>query len=166
MRRSKTYIHEKFPDFNIEEGFSENDELHDPEVRETPTHVAERAQVVLDHIFDNDPEQGLFSVYVFLTGALMVPSMASFSKSSFSPTVISITAHSGFINGLISVTHHHRYPLPTGGRQNFRQYLWPLLNSFMLRCSTYGRKEHTILRNIRRQSYSFETQMECLERYT
>lgn len=85
MRRSKSYIKEKFPDFDIEEGLSENDELHDPEVREGPAHVAERARAVLDRIFDSDSEQGLFSDNVFLTGTLMVPSMASFVKSSVSP---------------------------------------------------------------------------------
>ena len=46
----------------MEEGFTENDELHDPKVRETPAHVSVRARAVLDRIFDCDPEHGLFSV--------------------------------------------------------------------------------------------------------
>ena len=62
MRRPLSYIKEKFPDFDVEEGFTENDELHDPKVRETPAHVSVRARAVLDRIFDCDPEHGLFSV--------------------------------------------------------------------------------------------------------
>lgn len=58
MRRSSSYIKKTFPEFDIEEGFSENDELHDPNARETKSHVAERARAVLDRIFDNDSEHG------------------------------------------------------------------------------------------------------------
>ncbi|KAF7314061.1 F-box domain-containing protein [Mycena chlorophos] len=86
-RRSKTYIQENFPQFDIEEGFSEEDELYTAEDRETPEHAAERARRVLEHVFTADAGR----------------------------TVISITAHSGIINGFLRALGRPRYALPTGG---------------------------------------------------
>ncbi|KAI5120262.1 hypothetical protein M0805_004598 [Coniferiporia weirii] len=86
QRRSLSYLHESFPEFDIEEGFTEEDELHDPKVREEQAHVAERVRLVLDYIFERDEE-----------------------------LVISITAHSGFINGLVEITNHDPVALTTGG---------------------------------------------------
>lgn len=83
MRRSRIYIKKTFPEFDIEEGFSENDELHDPNVRETKSHVAERARAVLDRIFNNDLEHG--------------SSLASFShwdtKGSLLQIFLSVNSH-------------------------------------------------------------------------
>lgn len=53
-RRSRTYLQSEFPEFNIEEGFTEDDELYDPNVRELSSHVIERAHSVLDFIFENN----------------------------------------------------------------------------------------------------------------
>ena len=58
MRRTSSYIQSSFPEFKIEKGFTEEDELYDPAVRETETHVAKRAQSVLDHIFQDDKGLG------------------------------------------------------------------------------------------------------------
>ncbi|KAH8106393.1 phosphoglycerate mutase [Phellopilus nigrolimitatus] len=85
-RRSLSYLRSAFPDFAVEDGFTEEDELHDPKVREEHAHIAERARLVLDYIFEEDEE-----------------------------LVISITAHSGFINGLIAATGHELVALLTGG---------------------------------------------------
>jgi len=85
-RRSKTYIQEKFPFVTIEDGFVEEDELWTADERESDEHVIFRASAVLDHIFTHDAEH-----------------------------VISLTAHSGFINGLIAATHHATFALMTGG---------------------------------------------------
>lgn len=85
-RRTKTYIESTFPAFQIEHGFSEEDLLWEAEVRESRTHVEERAKEVLDMIFNNDGE--LF---------------------------VSITAHGGIINAFLAVLGRTSYALPTGG---------------------------------------------------
>ena len=53
-RKSRSYIASSFPHFNIEEGFTEFDELWNPTIRESTTQVAERARKVLDVIFQKD----------------------------------------------------------------------------------------------------------------
>lgn len=85
-RRTRTYIHETFPEYLIEDGFTEEDALWKPDVRESWDDVDVRAKAVLDMIFENDKEQ-----------------------------YISITAHSGFINACLRVTDHPLWALPTGG---------------------------------------------------
>ena len=105
-RRSLTYLRNAFPDFDIEEGFTEEDELYDSDVRESEDHIVERARSVLDHIFKNDREsgtQGASDVELCLTILL---------------SVISITAHSGFIRGLQKAVGHELVELPTGGIQS------------------------------------------------
>lgn len=84
-RRTRSWIHERFPDFDFEVGFSEEDPLWDPEVRETKAEVAERARRALDHIFE-DP-----SYYV------------------------SVTAHGGIINGFLQAIGRQPFGLSTGG---------------------------------------------------
>ncbi|KAH8106394.1 phosphoglycerate mutase [Phellopilus nigrolimitatus] len=86
QRRSLSYLRSTFPDFAIEDGFAEEDELHDPHVREELAHVTSRARLVLDYIFERDEEH-----------------------------VISITSHSEFINGLNRAAGHQPVALPTGG---------------------------------------------------
>jgi len=85
-RRSKKYIQERFPFVTFENGFVEEDELWTVNERESHEHVIERATAVLDHIFTHDAEH-----------------------------VVSLTAHHGFINGLIAATHHTEFALMTGG---------------------------------------------------
>ncbi|KAG6910358.1 hypothetical protein DXG01_011073, partial [Tephrocybe rancida] len=55
-RRTASYIAKAFPRFHIEPGFTEEDLLWDPEVRETKAQLAGRAKVVLDQIFQDDNE--------------------------------------------------------------------------------------------------------------
>jgi len=85
-RRSKSYIKEKFPLFEIEEGFTEEDELFDPDIREDDEHLDGRARAVLEKIFTEDQEQ-----------------------------VVSITAHCNFIEGLLRVANHKPNELQPGG---------------------------------------------------
>ncbi|GLB44500.1 putative phosphoglycerate mutase family protein [Lyophyllum shimeji] len=85
-RRTRSYIEKTFPRFEIETGFTEEDELWDPDVRETKAHIADRAKMVLDHIFEHDKE-----------------------------TFISITAHGGIIQGFLACVGRPHYTLPTGG---------------------------------------------------
>ncbi|KAJ7480744.1 histidine phosphatase superfamily [Mycena latifolia] len=86
-RNTLTYISDTFPQFDIEAGFTEEDELFEAESRETFEHVSARAQKVLDRIFSDDQDA----------------------------TFVSITAHGGIINGFLHAMGRPRYPLPTGG---------------------------------------------------
>jgi len=84
-RKTRTSIAASFPRFEIEEGFSEQDNLWTPE-RESDGHVAFRARKVLDHIFSHDRE-----------------------------SFFSITGHGGIINGFLESVGRAPYELPTGG---------------------------------------------------
>ncbi|KAH0580024.1 hypothetical protein H2248_002838 [Termitomyces sp. 'cryptogamus'] len=85
-RRTASYIAKTFPRFQLEPGFTEEDLLWDPDSRETKEHIADRAKIVLDHIFENNQE-------IF----------------------ISVTAHGGIINGFLASIGRPAYVLPTGG---------------------------------------------------
>lgn len=85
-RRTRTYIEQTFPDFDIEKELIEEDKLWDPEVRETHAEIDVRMRRVLDIIFDKDQEQ-----------------------------FISFTAHGGIVSAVLRVTNHKQYILPTGG---------------------------------------------------
>lgn len=85
-RRTRTYIEQTFPDFDIEKELIEEDILWDPEVRETHAEVDARMKRVLDMIFDKDQEQ-----------------------------FISFTAHGGIVSAVLRVINHRQYILLTGG---------------------------------------------------
>lgn len=57
-RRTLSYLRETFPEFAVEEGFTEKDELYEQDVRESEEHMVERARQVLDYIFMHDNEPG------------------------------------------------------------------------------------------------------------
>ncbi|KIL58025.1 hypothetical protein M378DRAFT_112451 [Amanita muscaria Koide BX008] len=86
-RKSRTYITQTFPAFQIEDGFTEEDELWHPDKREAPSQVVQRAKKVLDRIFETDRDHA----------------------------TISITAHGGFITALSMAMGHTVGALPTGG---------------------------------------------------
>jgi len=89
QRRSRSYILSTFGEkVDVEETLAEEDVLFKSDDRETYEHVAERVRAVLDRVFEEGNKDDL---------------------------VISITAHNGWMNTLISVTGHARYELPTGG---------------------------------------------------
>ncbi|KAG8706595.1 hypothetical protein FRC09_002334 [Ceratobasidium sp. 395] len=50
-RRTKSYIQQTFPDFDIEPGFTEEDELWTPTTRETDAEMEPRLKRALDYIF-------------------------------------------------------------------------------------------------------------------
>jgi hypothetical protein len=71
MRRSKTYILSEFPQFVIENDFTEADELWLAEARETMDEMTNRVRSVLDMIFNKDSETcqrrtSLYDMYPFL----------------------------------------------------------------------------------------------------
>ncbi|KIN95230.1 hypothetical protein M404DRAFT_330939 [Pisolithus tinctorius Marx 270] len=84
-RRTRTYINQTFPEYSIEDGFAEEDELWRPDIRETEADVDVRVKAALDMIFENDKEQ-----------------------------FISITTHGGFFGSFLRVTNHQLVYLPTG----------------------------------------------------
>jgi len=90
-RRARAEIAADFPTFPFEDGFTEADELWDADVRETKAQVAARAAGVLERLFqENWAVEG-------------------------DDHVLAITAHSGFINGILLALGRRPYALPTGG---------------------------------------------------
>lgn len=84
-RNSKAYIENLFPDFNIEAGFTEKDELWSGVVAEPSGAQDARSKSVLDDVFANDDH-----------------------------TWVSITSHSGEIRSLLRVLGHREFSLGTG----------------------------------------------------
>ncbi|KAK4541504.1 hypothetical protein LTR36_007950 [Oleoguttula mirabilis] len=84
-RSSRTVIRDAFPDWRIEPGFVEEDELWRADHRETYTEHDVRSQALLDELFAHDQS-----------------------------TFVSFTAHSGTIASMLRVTHHREFKLPTG----------------------------------------------------
>ncbi|KAI1762388.1 phosphoglycerate mutase-like protein [Hypoxylon sp. FL1150] len=76
-RSTRSWISSNFPEYEIEAGFTEEDEEWRPDRRETAVEIAGRVRLLLDDIFTNDDE-----------------------------TIISFTAHSGLIRALYDVTGH------------------------------------------------------------
>ena len=85
-RSSRSVIHEAVPDWNIESGFTEEDELWQADHRETLHEHAERTRKLLTDIFETDAS-------IFL----------------------SFTIHSGATAALLHVLGHRDYRIPTGG---------------------------------------------------
>ncbi|RMX85669.1 hypothetical protein D0869_03648 [Hortaea werneckii] len=84
-RRSKTYVHNLFPNWNIEEGFAEVDPYWNGVTGETSDGQDKRSKIALDSVFSNDDH-----------------------------TWISITSHSGEIASMLRVLGHQSFSLNTG----------------------------------------------------
>lgn len=76
-RRARSWIHTNHPNFTIEDGFSEMDELWKPDIRETLAEHVVRVRVFLDELFAAESE-----------------------------TIISLTIHSGTILALFAAIGH------------------------------------------------------------
>lgn len=85
-RSSRAYIREHYPSYSIEPGFTENDELWSPDVRESNSAQDIRLRDLLDDVFTHD-------------------------KSKY----ISLTSHSGSIASILRVVGHREFRLQTGG---------------------------------------------------
>ena len=85
-RSSRSTIAKRWPGYRIEDGFSEDDELWKPDLRESYTAITERLRGLLDDVFEHDQS-----------------------------TWISMTAHSGTIMAILNAVGHRRFPLQTGG---------------------------------------------------
>ncbi|KAF7131337.1 hypothetical protein CNMCM5793_004451 [Aspergillus hiratsukae] len=86
-RRSKSYIAGLFPDWEIERGFSEEDELWNGVTAETPAAQDVRSKGALDEMVERTDTKDLF---------------------------VSVTAHSGEIASLLRVLGHRVFSLKTG----------------------------------------------------
>ncbi|KAJ8507323.1 hypothetical protein ONZ45_g10294 [Pleurotus djamor] len=86
QRRSKRFIGSRFRDVVFEHGFTEEDELWTPHIREPFEDVTARVKTVIDHVFTH--EQGTF---------------------------ISVTSHSDMINAFLASIGRPSFCLPTGG---------------------------------------------------
>lgn len=84
-RSNKTYIHNSYPDFVFEDGFTEFDELWNGVTAESSSAQDRRSKVVLDSVFASDKN-----------------------------TYISITSHSGEGASMLRVLNHISFNLNTG----------------------------------------------------
>lgn len=89
-RHNKTYIHDMFPSWIIEDGFSENDELWNGVTAETDEAEAVRSKKVMDEVF------------------------LQLQMEQKSNLFVSVTSHSGEIGSLLSVLGHRTFSLNTG----------------------------------------------------
>jgi broad specificity phosphatase PhoE len=84
-RSPRSWIGANFPEFNIETGFTEEDQLWDRDRRETAEEHVVRIKKLLDDIFSNEPAQ-----------------------------IISFTCHSGAIRALYEAIHHREVWVAAG----------------------------------------------------
>ncbi|KAI8938747.1 hypothetical protein NX059_004615 [Plenodomus lindquistii] len=85
QRSSKKWISEHYPEFLLEDGFTEEDELWTPDRRETIDEHAARSKELFEDIFENDDS-----------------------------VVISLTAHSGAIMAIFAATGWNKIPVAAG----------------------------------------------------
>jgi broad specificity phosphatase PhoE len=85
-RSTKSQIKERWPDYDIEDGFSETDLLWDPDYRESESAHVYRLKLLLDDVFVNDES-----------------------------TFVSFSSHSGSIAALLKGVGHREFSLQTGG---------------------------------------------------
>lgn len=81
-------IHAAYPDWPIEEGFTEEDELWQAEHRETWAEHDVRTREFLKEVFEGEGKEA---------------------------SVLSLTSHSGAIASLMRVVGHREFKLGTGG---------------------------------------------------
>jgi broad specificity phosphatase PhoE len=84
-RSTATEIAEEYPSYHFEDGFTDEDLLWDPKVRESNEDRNKRLRSLLDDIFATDES-----------------------------TYISLTAHSGAITSVLEVLGHRKFALATG----------------------------------------------------
>lgn len=94
-RRNRTYIHNLFPTWPIEPGFSEEDTLWNGVTAETSSAQDARSSQALGDVFFTSSKQGP-------------------SKDSKQRAFISVTSHSGEISSILRVLRHRTFSLNTG----------------------------------------------------
>ncbi|PWY83127.1 phosphoglycerate mutase-like protein [Aspergillus sclerotioniger CBS 115572] len=86
-RGNRTYIHDLFPSWPIEQGFTEEDELWNGVTGETSAAQDVRSKDALDSVFKDSKKSGRF---------------------------VSVTSHSGEISSILRVIGHRTFSLSTG----------------------------------------------------
>lgn len=89
-RSRRSVIAERYPRYQIEEGFSEEDELWDPVFRETEEAHTYRAALLLDDVLGQARSKG--------------------GKGSY----VSLTAHGGMINAILRAVGHRQFQVKVG----------------------------------------------------
>ncbi|RDW76421.1 histidine phosphatase family protein [Aspergillus mulundensis] len=124
-RRTKSYIQGLFPEWIIEEGFTEEDELWEGIKGETSETQDLRSRAALDDVFFPETVNGSFSINVKRSSTGRPAGVCGGPSPSHSPAppaqggkasdlVISITAHSGEISSILRVIGHQAFKLSTG----------------------------------------------------
>jgi len=73
-RGSRTYISNNFPEYHLEDGFSEEDTQWLCDIRETKTQMMARAQSVFDMIFNEEPPVTCEpALHIYHSDVLMAP---------------------------------------------------------------------------------------------
>jgi len=88
-RSRKSSIAERYPEYEIEEGFTEEDELWDPVYRETQAAHIYRASLLLDDVLRQ-------------------------TKRKEDDSYVSLTAHGGMINAILAAVGHRRFAVKVG----------------------------------------------------
>ncbi|KAI5958315.1 hypothetical protein KGF57_002670 [Candida theae] len=86
-RHDRSYIEQKFPGFDFEPGFQDEDVLWSPVERESLENIYYRAASLLNDIFHDAKDD----------------------------KVISVVSHGGLLNAILAVVQHRLYSIPTGG---------------------------------------------------
>jgi hypothetical protein len=102
-RATRTYLAETYTSFNIEPGFTEDDQLWTATYRETDAEKATRLRKVLDQIFSSD------------SATCKPPRSVACLHELMIPIDISITAHGGAISAIFTDVNHIPYSVSTGG---------------------------------------------------
>lgn len=92
-RRTKSYIHDRYPTYEFEKGFTEEDVLWSETHRETPGEQNIRTRRFLDALFEADWD----------------------APPGRRHTYVSVSAHSGVINSFLDIIGHRPFQVSTGG---------------------------------------------------
>lgn len=84
-RRTKGYLHQTYPTYNFEPGFSQDDRLWQAGLGESASHQEERLREALDEVFIRNQPDG--------------------NDINAAGNWVSITAHSGAIGSILQGTH-------------------------------------------------------------
>ncbi|KAJ5559604.1 hypothetical protein N7513_002003 [Penicillium frequentans] len=117
-RHNKTYIHNMFPSWIIEDGFSENDELWNGVTAETDAAEAIRSKKVMDEVF------------------------LQLKMAQESNLFVSVTSLSGEIGSLLSVLGHRTFSLNTGAVIPVLIKAETLDNNVATACKTWSVSAH------------------------
>ena len=85
-RSTRSIISSRWPEYEIEKGFTEEDKLWRPDLRESFSALTERLRGLLDDVLAHDDN-----------------------------TLLSLTAHSGAIAAILNAVGHRKFSLQTGG---------------------------------------------------